>query len=332
MILPICLLIMQAVACIAAFWKRQLLADFYTRTTWVRIVGVITLTGAAFICGFMAENLWSKANQAVGIQAEYWLWLANLCIAPVLVAGWKEWLSDESKGRFKKIEESHAALIEQRNALVEISTHIKRIIDSKLKRMSQIKSGEDIPPLNAVFKALGPEQQIRLIAQYIYEFIKTRWRLQPGAKLRLGIYTLSTEDPNRLFCGFSWDGSAENCFSENVNELNLVNSFGTQSVVVQCYHLLGNEKCIIIPDTSSDPAFSFFRAPQREYLKSMLAFKYIALSHKEKKVMIIAADSDQPGYFSPEFEEEYRPFLVEMCKRLEYEFQTMEAFEQLGAI
>lgn len=311
-------------------WRHRIYKKLAGRTG-VKFALVVGVTSAAFLAGLIVKDLVTVTRDPA--VSDFDRLSAGLIIGIIgIVTIWltlaKEWLSDEIRHQFKYLQEQLEKVTGQRDALQRMGSHIANIIRAKTKRFKDCEpNGSD--RFNVLASALAPDEQVRVIVHSIYEYFKLVWPLAPERQIRFGIYTRG-DDPQTLFCWYSTDGANQNCFNQNSERLSLSDADGSKSKIVECFHRTGNHPALIVENTEAGD-FDFFRPEQKQYLKSLLVLKYVAEIDGKKAPIIFAVDSDQPGYFREDLEGDYRGFLVEMGRRLEYEIQSLQTIQNLQA-
>lgn len=220
-------------------------------------------------------------------------------------------------------------LTRQRNSWVSLSSHVRKIIDKKMQRLVKVfKKGGELSAAD-LLSALDPKAQLQLIIASLFQYFEGK--KEPDKKLRLAIYIRDPEDTNRLKRIYGWNGETSDCFSNRVAEIGRLNDpEGIKSQLVKCYHspegLLILESCAKAAQTGD---FRFFPG-QDAYLKSMVIYKHVYEHDGEKDALLLTLDSSQEYLFRQDDEEEIRTFLLEMMKRIEYEFTILTAQSRTG--
>jgi hypothetical protein len=243
----------------------------------------------------------------------------------VLATGYlKDGLKESDEERIQELTRSRDKLKKQRDSWVQIAVQIRNVIERKMKRVETLSRLPKVIDGDFV-RALDPENQVKLIVQSIYEFFSYELHLKRrDAKLRLGLY-MRDRERSGLAPVYSWDGQRHNCMTANPDYMALGNPRGVTSVVVQCYNTRKDPALIVVDDCLNDPTFEFFRPEQKEYLKSMMAFKYRTEHAGTSDALVLALDCDEPKFFLQENSEELQTFLVEMMMRIDYELVIADA-------
>ncbi|MCE9536338.1 MAG: hypothetical protein K8R65_08010, partial [Nitrospirae bacterium] len=241
----------------------------------------------------------------------------------VAISYLREGLKDAFEKNIKQLEVARDNFKEQRDSLIQISLQIRNIIDKKMKRIETLR-GKEIITRNEFVEALNPDEQVWLILQSIYEFFQYKLPVRnPIATLRIGLY-LRDEIRQVLQPAFSWDGKTKHCMSDNSTQMALASPNGVFSVIVQCYNSKEDPAIIIVSDCEKDPGFDFFRPQQKQYLKSMLAFKYKTEHDGITDALVLALDCNVINFFNLKQADELKAFLIEMMKRIDYELLSAE--------
>lgn len=250
-------------------------------------------------------------------------------------------LAAASKEKEKKIIESLEGekltllkTVEQLESANNFSTrtrsYIRVIIDAKMDRMAKSVVQPALTAQQYV-DALDSREQLQFIILMIHEFFSKD--LGHGAKLRAGVYLRDQDDPMSLVPAYSWDGESRNCFHpESIQHMRLDDP-QVKSLIVQTFR---SESPLLVVGSCKEECmkgqFSFLRVEQEEYLKSMVAYKYLwdrNLQNGKKDAIILTLDTDQDGFFDRYDREQMANFFFEMLTRFEFELIGLTAQEMI---
>lgn len=315
--------------------KFEKLAHFNRSPRAMKLGLTFLLSATAFFTGIFAKDL-------AAIMKQYPLWspvfnwsllvLSTMAIAGTYAAIRREMITDSTTQKIEDLTATCALVTRQRDIFQQMGSQIGVLITEKSDRFttcSLAETGGD--KWKALAWALSPQEQLNLIVQQIWTFVHTNY--PASEKLRFGLYIQSDDDPDKLICAFSWDGKKPNCINSSAEHLSISDPDGIKSLVLDCYHKPGGQPSIIISDTiqaSNEGRFNFFRPAQREYLKSIFVMKYKATIEERKRPMIFSIDSSIPAFFKEKDEDFLKGFLLEMGRRMEYEFEVLYALQRLS--
>lgn len=279
------------------------------------------------------SSMWSAHAFACVIASSLWGGLLT-CYLGIKVASWRA--VDKNGKKIIELERDLAAeaslryAIEwQRDEFIRLASTIRSIIDRKLRRIEALGDSEDLTYVEYI-QAASPSDQILVILTLMHEFF--RKNLKPDSTLRLGVYLRDSEESNRLFPIYSWNGERSDCFdSKSIEAMRLDDPAGTPSEVVKSFHSASELK--IIPDCKESQKlgeFTYLYPGQDQHLKSMVLFKTLLDNKGAQDSMIIALDSSEADAFRHKNEEAVRRFFIEIVKRLEYELLHVEILNKLS--
>src|SRR5205085_3567806 len=131
----------------------------------------------------------------------------------------------------------------QRDRLMEISTLVRKVVDSKMSRMVQGLAGKKDLQAADIVRALDPQAQIGIIIKTIFVYFERKKK--PGEQLRLGIYERDPADRNALARIYSWNGEKTDCFNRSGKDLGrLDDPEGIKTQLLNIFH--SNKQIIII--------------------------------------------------------------------------------------
>jgi len=328
------LIVMLALAFIFQIKFKQKVEELFSKPPWKYLAAVCVFL-AAFLSGLISKDLYSDFNKLSTFDWNKWalgLWIFTICIGSIGAVIFKEWVSDEARKKLDVCEKEKAKALNQRNALQTMGSLIGRVIDYKKQRFSTCDRDPKAPVQHpALLAALDPADQIRIIVQQIYQYFIQVFPLH-GSNLRFGLYLKSTENPDTLYCPFSWNGISSDCINNNPERLRISDVEGAKSAIMQCFHTPGKTPTIVVSDTHfafSAGQFEFFTTDQKNYLRSLLVMKQTVQVARKAVPMIFSVDSDAPNYFQDELKEEYTRFFVEVAQRLAYELEVLSATTRL---
>lgn len=256
-----------------------------------------------------------------------------LVLGFALLAGYAKWLRDRVKDRDKERVTLLSAEIEKTQVILgrykRLGAQIRGLVDRKIKRVRETARKPQTVIDDLIVKE-ARAVQIHTILRSIHDFFFFEIRnAYPQAKMRLALY-LPTEEPQpRLEPYYSWDGENQGCINPAQESMLLMSPDGIPSEIVRTYHQAGDHCLRLIPDCEKQGDFHFHRIQQRQYLKSMLAFKYQYQKDGTPAALVLSLDCDQPNFFSADRYDEISEFLVEMLKRFEYEMLGLEIVAKL---
>jgi hypothetical protein len=298
-----------AISLVATFF------ELYKKDTWVctnqSLVGssaILTAVTTIYICvkGLSAAAKKKDSEEIAALQTE------------------KTALS-EALG---KAERKTNLLVEQRDKVLEVTTYVRKIVDSKMTRLAACLDGKEAINMADITKALDPAGQVNVIIRTTFYYFEKEKR--PDAQMRLGIYARNPDDLNELKRIYSWDGKTVDCFKRSGKELGrLDDPEGIKTQLLKSFHssdtILIIESC---PKAAERGEFNYFPG-QQNYLKSMMLYKHVFEHNGTKDALILTLDSSEEALFKNKDEQEIRIFLLEMMKRVEFELRFLETLTKV---
>ena len=303
---------------VAAMLKRWEGADF-----WLAVaegMSAFTAGAVAAACKIWDPQMWTQHP----IQTELALCISAGLTFCVVLAKWaRDRVKERDKERVNEL--NHQLEIEtvRLKRFRRLGTQIRGLIQRKIERVREVAKKPD-PTVDDLIITTARQTQVHTIITSILEFFSFELEsLKPEGRMRIGLY-IPDKERTELRHAYSFDGQKKNCFQDNSEWMKLNSPKGIRSEIVRAYHADGDQKLQLIPDCSKHPNFTFFRPEQRDYLKSMLTFKYLLQLDGAQSALMLCIDCDEPDFFSKDRYEEISEFLVEMLKRFEYEMLGLE--------
>jgi hypothetical protein len=255
--------------------------------------------------------------QAHPVENSYALAAAMWLVGIVYLLDWlRDRVKYEIAQKLIELASDRDRLRSERDRWVRLAKQTQKLIDRKIEALRK-RTPFDY------------EVQIHTILKCLHEFFSFEiQQVSAGAKLRLALYAASA-DLSRLELMYSWNGHAQGCVREHPERMQLNSPKGLRSIVAHTYHRNGSNPVFTVPDCASDPDFEYFDADQKPYLRSMFALKYPASIDGTETALILTLDTDQVGFFSNERSGEVMTFILEMLRRLEFEFLNWTNAKQL---
>jgi hypothetical protein len=289
-------LLIDSIVCVAllglTFWQRARLIQlkrnkatihfFIEGSEWVLAIAISIV---ATFFELYKKDTWSCTNQSlVGSSAILTaVTTIYICVKGLSAAAKKKDSEEIAALQTEKAElldtlseeqRKSSMLEEQRNKVLEVTTYVRKIVDSKMNRLATCLGGRGQITVNDITKALDPAGQVNVIVKTIfYYFEKGK---QPDAQLRLGIYARNPDDLNELKRIYSWDGKCVDCFKRTGKELGrLDDPEGIKTQLLLSFH---SSDTVLIIESCAKAAekgqFNYFPG-QQNYLKSMMLYKHV---------------------------------------------------------
>ena len=183
------------------------------------------------------------------------------------------WAKEKEKEKINTLEadlksrdRENSVLKEARRHSIRIAEHVHAVVDEKLHRLAEALSKPDFSA-ERYFLALDSGEQLQFIIIMIREFFVSE--LDPGRKLRAGVYMESPPGSNLLEPLYSWDGKTRECFSQQGSKyMRLNDAEGSKSMIAQAFHT--DESLLVVSSCESEERkglFTYFRPEQKKVPK-----------------------------------------------------------------
>jgi len=310
--------------------RLQVSASIRYLAVFLELAGAILLTAIAGIGKLWDLNLWKTELASMLVPLSWFSGaFAAMAMIRVFQAAAKDKDQKEIKDLQDKITQIDGIKNETQNRLdvfLELVVQIREVIDSKGRRVIEALRTGHLNSYADLIAALNPGQQARLLIQAVHVYFSRK--LKAGHRIRVGLYLLK-RSPRQLERAFAWDGQAEDCFSGKSQPYFDLDQIGeATSVLVQ---ILRSDEAVSVYSScekehhDKDSLFNYLHPDQKNYLKSLLVFKYVFKAQEDAEAMVVTLDTDQDGFFQDNLETDYSLFLVEVAARLEYEFVVSSA-------
>ena len=298
-------------------WKRISVVTYLKRFENAEfLLGLIEALSAgavgAVATGFKVwtKDMWGQHP----VQAQYAILLVS---AGTFIVFFGKWARDKVKDRDKEKVQELTAELQQVTLRLDrfrrLGAQIRGLIQRKIVRARKVAKKAS-PTVEDMLIPSERETQVHTIIASIYEFFMFELQgKRPEGRMRIGLY-FPNADHTKLIHAYSFDGENRNCFQDNSEWMQLNSPKGISSEIVRVYHAEGDQKLLLVPDCSTHPNFTFFRPEQRDYLKSMLIFKYLVQLDGAASALMLSIDCDEPNFFGKDRYDEISEFLVEMLK------------------
>lgn len=280
----------------------------------------------------------SSPDWHTAFWAGVWTFLATIyVIAKLAAVAHKEGEELQSKileGEIAKERTAKELLQQQRDQLLKVGNLTRIAVAKKKERLLGAYKNDKLT-FPDLMKTLGPQLQLNVIRDVIFDFFKKQHIWGDPHVLRMALYMHDPKRMGQLDIVMAWDGASDKCFSrkpEFEKYLSLISPDGTQSTVVQCYQSSGSEPTIIvIPDCEADVKaglFTYWYPEQSQNLKSMVAYKHVFHDHSDAMVLMIT--SSKADFFKREQSDDICRFLDEMLTRFEMEWILLELSKRVS--